>query len=108
MHFKPAQIQLVEQPGSTAYLVYKEDISKINQAGIHHRNVAPKEVIHHANKDSPQRCLVRLYMLYNSLCPAKCPDNAFYLAPFAHPKENCWFKQVALGHCKFGEVVPIL
>ena len=26
---------------------------------------------------------------YNSVCPAEHPDNAFYLAPLAHPKENC-------------------
>ena len=51
LHFNPAQIELVEKPGTTAYLLYKEDISKTNQAGLHHRNVAPKEVIHHANKD---------------------------------------------------------
>ena len=54
--FNPAQIELVEK-----------DVSKTNQAGLHHRNVAPKEVIHHANKDNPQRCLVRLYKLYNSV-----------------------------------------
>jgi len=60
LRFKPAQIQLIEPPRSTSYLLYKEDISKTNQAGLHHRNVIPKEVIHHANKDNPKRCLVRL------------------------------------------------
>ena len=108
LRFNPAQIELVEKPGSTAYLLYKEDISKTNQAGLHHRIVAPKEVIHHANQDNPQRCLVRIYKLYNSLCPVGRPDNAFYLAPLAHPKENCWFKRVPLGHCKLAEVVPRL
>ena len=29
LQFKPAQIQLVEQPGSTTYFVYKEDIPKL-------------------------------------------------------------------------------
>ena len=108
LHFKPAQIQLVEPPGGTAYLVYKEDMSKTNQAGLHHRNLAPKEVVHHPNKENPQRCLGRLYKLYTSLCPADRPDSAFYLAPLTHPKENCWFKRVPLGHCKLAEVVPRL
>ena len=51
---------------------------------------------------------VSLYKLYTSLCPADHPDSAFYLAPLTHPKENCWFKQVPLGHCKLAEVVPRL
>ena len=88
--------------------MYKEDVSKTNQAGLYHRNVAPKEVIHHANKDNPQRCQVCLYKLYNSLCPAGRPDNAFYLSSLVRPKENCCFKRMPLGYCKLAEVVPRL
>ena len=33
-----------------------------------------------------KRCLVRLYKLYNSLCPAEYPENAFYLAALVNPK----------------------
>lgn len=51
LRFKPAQIHLVEPPGSTAYVVYNEDISKTNQGGLYHRCVAPKEVDHYANKE---------------------------------------------------------
>ena len=58
LHFKLAQIQLVEPPGGTAYLVYKEGMSKTNQAGLHHRNFTPKEVAHHPNEENPQKCLV--------------------------------------------------
>ena len=46
LRFKPSQIQLVDPPGGTAYLLYMEDMSKTNQAGLH---LAPKEVVHHRN-----------------------------------------------------------
>jgi len=105
LRHKPAQIQLVELPGCTPYLVYKEDISKTNQAGLHHRNVIPKEVIHYANVQNPKRCLIHLYQVYNSLCPHDHPDNAFYLTPLTSPKKDCWFKKTPLGHCKLSEVV---
>ena len=94
--FNPSQIELVEKPGSTSYLLYKEDISKTNQTGLHHRNIAPKEVIQHANKDK-LNCIILWH-----------PDNAFYFAPLTHPKENCWFKWMPSGHCKLAEVVPRL
>ena len=83
-------------------------MSKINQAGLNHRKVIPKEVIHYANTQNPKRCLVRLYQKYNSLCPHDRPDNAFYLTPLVIPRKDCWFKKVPLGHCKLSEVVPSL
>ena len=52
LQFTSAQFQIVEPPGSTAYLMYKADISKTNQAGLaisQASTVAPKEVIHYAN-----------------------------------------------------------
>ena len=108
LRHKPSQFQLVEIPGSTPFLRYKEDMSKTNQAGLNHRKVVPKEVIHYANTQNPKRCLVRLYQKYNSLCPHDRPDNAFYLTPLVIPRKDCWFKKVPLGHCKLSEVVPSL
>ena len=61
LHHKPSQIQLVEIPGSTPYLRYKEDISKTNQASLSHRKVVTKEVIHYSNTNNPKRFLIRLY-----------------------------------------------
>ncbi len=108
LRHNPPQITLIEPPGGTPYLVYKEDVSKTNQAGLRQRNLVPKEVVHHANMACPDRCLVRIYKLYNDLCPLNRPDGAFYLAPLACPKERCWFKRAPLGHCKLAAVVPRL
>ena len=87
LRHNPSQLQLVELLGGTPYLLYKEDMSKTNQAGLKQRKLIP-EVVHHANDTNPAWCLVCLYKLYNTLCPPDRPDHAFYLAPFQHPKEN--------------------
>ena len=40
----------------------------------------------------PQRCIVRLYKLYNSKCPPNRPINAFYLKPLLKPTVDCWYQ----------------
>jgi hypothetical protein len=85
-----------------------EDMSKTNQAGLKQRKLIPKEVVHHQNESNPLRCLVRLFKLYNSLCPADRPHHAFYLAPLVRRTETCWFRKVPLGHNKLSQVVPRL
>ena len=80
-------------------------MSKTNQAG---RKLIPKEVVQHENEVNSSRCLVRLYKLYNSLCPPNRPDRAFYLTPLVRPTEGCWFRKVPLGHNKLSQVVPRL
>ena len=94
----PSQLHLVEPPNETAYLVYKEDVSKVNQGGLAHSRKENKEVIQHANLNNPRCCIVRLYKLYTSLCPIGQPDNAFYLKPLVKPRSNCWYAKVAYGH----------
>ena len=104
----PSQFTLVEPPTGKAYLCYNEDMSKTNKAGLKQRKLVPKEVVHHQNESNPSRCLIRLFKLYNSLCPADRPHHAFYLAPLVRPTKTCWFRKAALGHNKLSQVVSRL
>ena len=94
----PSQIRLVEKPGATACLMYEEDVSKTNQGGLQHRKCDRKQVVHYANTDNPQRCLIRLYKLYQTTCPGDRPDGAFYLKPLPKPKGSVWYSKQAVGH----------
>ena len=94
----PSQIQLVEKPGERAYLVYREDISKNHQGGLKNRKIKPKIVMHHANIENPRRCFVRLYKLYNSLCPPNRPNNTFYLQPLQKPIKDLYYSTKPVGH----------
>ena len=107
LRYRPSQITLIQPPSGKPYLHYKQDISKTNQAGLKQRKLIPKEFVHYCNEENSSWCLVRLYQLYNSLCPPDRPDDAFYLTPLVCPKK-CWFKKVALGHNKLANVVPRL
>ena len=50
-------------------VVSPELLSKTNQGGLLHRDRVAKKVVHYENADCQERCLVRLYKLYNSKCP---------------------------------------
>lgn len=91
----PSQIQLVEKPGERAYLVYREDISKIHQGGLKNRKI----VMYHANLNT-QRCFVQLYKVYNSLCPPNHPNNIFYLQSLQKPTKDLWYSTKLMGHVK--------
>ena len=98
LRYEPCQIQLVEKPGERSYLKYTEDVSKNHPGGLKGLNVTPKEVIHHSNIGCPERCFVRLYKLYHSLCPPNRPKNAYYLQPLRNPKPGCWYAPTPVGH----------
>ena len=101
----PSQIQLVEKPGERAYLVYREDISKNHQGGLKNRKIKPKIVMHHANIENPKRCFIRLYKLYNSLCPPNRPNNTFYLQPLQKPIKDLWYSTKPVGHITLEKTV---
>ena len=64
LRYSPSQIQLIEKPGSQAYLHYQEDMSKMNQGGLNTKSKQPKEVIQNENTTNPQRCFVCMYKVY--------------------------------------------
>ena len=97
LRFDPCQIELIEQAGQRSYLKYTEDISKNRPGGLKGRKVKPKIVTHHANEENPDRCFVRLFKLYNSLCPAERPSASFYLQPLTNPRPGCWFSTRPIG-----------
>ena len=84
LQFDPPQIKVVENDGERPYLIYTEDISKNRPGGLKGRKQKPKVVIQHANEDNPQHCFVRIYKLYNRLCPIDRPADALYLQPLTY------------------------
>ena len=94
LRHNPCQIQIIKNPGERPYT---ENVSKNHPGGLKGRKRKPKIVIHHSNEENPNRCFIRLFKLYNSLCRAERAD-AFYLSPLTKPKEHCWFSWTPLEH----------
>lgn len=67
-----------------------------------------KQVTHHANVKCPERCLVRLFKLYNSKCPEDRPDDAFYLRSLNKPKPDVWYQKSPVGHNTLSGTIPCL
>ena len=101
----PPQIEVVEREGERPYLLYTEDTSKNRPGGLKGRRVKPKVVRHHANTENPNRCFIRLFKLYTSLCPSDRPKDAFYLKPLNKPTPTCWYSKQPLGHNKLAQTV---
>jgi len=108
LRYQPAQIKVVENPGERPYLIYREDLSKNRPGGIKGRRKKPKVVIQHANLEQPERCFVRLFKLYNSLCPKDRPADCFYLQPSKEPNDRCWYSTNPYGHNRLAGTVARL
>ena len=65
-------------------------------------------MVHYQNVDTPERCLIRLYKFYMSVCPKNRPDDAFYLKLLVCPKGDCGFSTVPIGHNMLQKMVPNL
>ena len=105
LRHNPCQIQVIERQSERSYLLYTEDISKNRPGGLKGRKLKPKVVQHYANTENPERCFVRMFKLYLSLCPPDCPDGAFYLGPLKNPTKSCWYSAVPVGRNKLAKAV---
>ena len=94
----PRQITLHERPGQLPYLEYAEDISRTRTGGLKGRKLKPQIVQYHNNPTNPERCFVELFMLYQTMCPANRPKDAFYLQPLDKSTPSCWFTCRPIGH----------
>lgn len=96
LRHKPSQLQLVEPPNGTVYLLYREGISKTNQGGLKHCKIVPKVVVHHANCINPQCCLI-CSTSYKTHCVQKL---CFLPHTSVSPRVHCWYKCCPIGHNK--------
>ncbi|XP_067664653.1 zinc finger MYM-type protein 2-like [Haliotis asinina] len=81
------------------YLQYVEDVSKTNAGGVKDRKLQKKKVRAYENTKNPERCYVRLFMKYKSLClPSSTRANAFYFTPMKKPKDGKWYLESPMGH----------
>ena len=77
--------------------MYNESTSKNNSGGLKNRKVKPKQVVHYANMDNPDRCFVKLLKKYREHRPSSCDSDAFYLTPIPQPKGQVWYKTTPIG-----------
>ena len=73
-----SQIVLIEPPGATPYLVYTENFSKTTLVDLL-RERWKQRLWHHADKQNPERCFVRLFKEYKKQLPQTITDSSpFY------------------------------
>ena len=88
-------------------LQYTQDVSKSNQGGLKHKEIAPKQVLAYSIKDKPERCVVAVFKLYMSHCPVPHP-GPFYLRPLVNPKGKVWYAKAPIGRHKLSGIVANL
>ena len=105
-----SQIEIVEPIDEPPYAVYTENISKNNSGGLAQRKIEAKQVIHHSNTSNPDRCFIRLLMVYIQHCPpaAERKTSAFYLSPIQNPKTAVWYTCTPVGHNTLNKTVKQL
>jgi hypothetical protein len=92
----PGQLQ-IHSNDAGRYLQYTEKISKNNRRGLKEYHVERKVVRAYEDLTNTERCIVRIYEKYVSLCPDLIPDGPFYLQPLKKPQQDRWFSTVAVG-----------
>ncbi|XP_070576773.1 uncharacterized protein KIAA1958-like isoform X1 [Ptychodera flava] len=110
IRYYPSQISLHERKGHISCLHYEDESARANKAGVKHRKARRKEVVIYEDSESPERCHVRLYKKYLSLCPntSQRDYGAFYLQPLRNPNDKVWYSVQPVGHNALHQVVPDL
>ena len=107
LRFDPCQIEVIEQPGERPFVVYIEDTSK-NEPGGLKEGKSSKKLFSITRKKRNQRCFVRVFKLYNSLCPFERPKGTFYLQPLKKQQPDCWFSVKSIRRNTLEETVTRL
>lgn len=92
-----SQLQIKTDQDGTQYLLYTEDVSKTNSGGLNSRKVDPNIVRVYEDEECPEKCVVKLYKKYVSLCPKTGKTDAFYLRLKKFPTESVWFDDIPVG-----------
>ena len=88
-------IQLVQTEFGEA-LQYTNQFAKNRRGGLNDRHVKPKTVKIFANKENPQRCLLRIFKKYSEK-RENIKSEAYYLKPL-EKYGQLWYQNMALGH----------
>ena len=103
-----SQLQIKTDQDGARYLLYTEDVSKTNTGGLNSRKVDPKIVRVYEDDECPEKCVVKLYEKYISLCPKSGETDAFYLRPNKYPTESVWFDNIPVGVHRLQDTVARL
>lgn len=102
-----SQLNIQVDVNGTRYLEYNEETSKCMTGGLKDIDIKRKCVKAFENKSEPNKCIVRLYEKYMSLCPSPRPCP-FYLRPLKGKHANVgkvWFSNLPVGHNTLSKVV---
>ncbi|XP_046337993.1 transcriptional regulator QRICH1-like [Haliotis rufescens] len=99
LHLNPQITGPYTDQNGRRYLEYVEDVSKTNPGGIRERKVEKKRAWEYENTEHPERCYLKVFEKYKSLCPqSPTRPNAFYFAAQKKPREEKWFLESPVGH----------
>lgn len=82
-------------------------MSKNHPGGLKNRHDKAKVVIHHANTEQPDRCLIQFFKKYCEHRPEGA-DDVFYLTPIQNPKSKVWYKVTPVGENTLAKTVKRL
>ena len=82
-------------------------MSKNHPGGLKNRHDKAKVVIHHANTEQPDRCLIQFFKKYCEHRPEGA-DDVFYLTPIQNPKSKVWYKVTPVGENALAKTVKRL